>query len=119
MPGYKPAISGTVKFDNLTYTSTPISNVASPTGGTLGPLSIGKWEISSDIDCYWLRGDSALEVANVKVDESTPDLSHKIFGGVSKVIYVEAGDVGSNDYLAFKAPSGGQTGPVVVSKQAT
>jgi hypothetical protein len=100
------------------YTATPLFGTVSPTGVVLGPLIIGEWEIACDVDCYWVRGDSSLAVGDVNVDESTPTLSNKIFGGYTKIIDVVAADADAQDYVAFKSVSGGQTGPVVISKKS-
>lgn len=87
----------------------------SPTGVVAGPLTNGRWIIYSDVRTYFKRGDSTLAVGDVLVDETTPSTSMPISAGA----YIPIDVTGStNNYIAFKSKSGGDTGIVALMPQA-
>lgn len=103
------------RSNNFRYIATPKSHTCDTTGCVIGPLTAGRWTIASAIDCYWTRGDSTIAVTDVLVDESSEN-------GTSNAIFAKSFIdidviVDSDEYLAFKSPSGGDTGRITVMCQ--
>lgn len=93
------------------YVTAAENDIVDTTGCVIGPLEVGRYVIKCAVDCYWIRGDSDLAVGDVLVDETTPSVSNQFFGGDSyEIDVIDTTD----DYVAFKSPSGGPSGIVTV-----
>ena len=97
------------------FLTAPECDIVDTTGCVIGPLAIGRYVVKSSVDCYWLRGASTLAVTDVLVDESTPSVSNQFFGGDAYEIDVTGS---SDNYIAFKSPTGGMTGIITVEYRA-
>jgi hypothetical protein len=87
-------------------------DVVDSTGFTSDDYAPGLYRLTSQVDCYFMQGDNTIAVGDVKVDESTPDVSHPLFARES--LFVEVTDP-TNDSFAFKTTSSGASGVVTIA----
>lgn len=106
-----------IRYSNrYSFEGNPIPGICTPTGiAGIGPMTPGRWVIHSRIECYFKRGASTVAAADVLVDETAPSTSQPIAANA----YIPIDVTGSTDnYVAFKSKSGGDTGLVFLMCQA-